>query len=43
MHGGAPKNLAMVINKPKGPAKQIKFKSFKEAMQFLKDKEENEG
>ena len=43
LHGSAPKGLAMIINRPKGPSKPIKFKSFKEAMAYLKEKEEDEG
>ena len=43
MHGGAPKNLAMVVNKPKAPKATVKFKSFKEVMSFLRDKSEDEG
>ena len=43
MHGNGPKGLAMVINKPKAPVRQVKFKSFKEAMAYLKEKEEDEG
>lgn len=44
-HGGAPKNLAMAIKSPRGPIAQKKFKSLKEAMMYLKerDEEDNEG
>ena len=43
MHGNGPRGLANVINRPHGPMKQVKFKSFKEAMAYLKEKEEDEG
>lgn len=43
MHGFSPRGIAMVINKPKAPVKQVKFKSFKEAMAYLKEKDEDEG
>lgn len=42
MHGSAPKNLAMVVNKPNAPKATAKFKSFKEVMDFL-IKNEDEG
>ena len=41
MHGNGPKGLAMVINRPHGPTRPVKFKSFKEAMTYLKKKEED--
>lgn len=46
LHGSAPNNLAMVINKPSGtkiaPRAPIKFKSLKEAMEYLKKKGKDE-
>lgn len=45
MHGNAPRNLAMAVRTPSGPVKQKKFKSLKEAMMYLKerDEEDDEG
>lgn len=40
--GSAPKNLAMAIRTPRGPVKQKKFKSIKEAMKYLKEKDYEE-
>ena len=43
--GMAPQNLAMAIKRPHGPVVQKKFKSLKEAMMYLKerDEEDDEG
>ena len=42
-HGSAPRNLAMVVRMPNGPARAprgpVRFNSLKEAMEYLKNKE----
>lgn len=46
MHGNGPKNLAMAIRRPSGPwnipQAPVKFKSFKEAMEYLKEKKKED-
>ena len=39
MHGNAPKNLAMVIRKPRAPNGPMTFNSFKDAMTYIKKKQ----
>lgn len=43
MHGNAPRNLAMVINRPSAPRAQVKFNSFKDAMEYLKKEKAKEN
>lgn len=42
LHGNGPTNLAMAIRRPHGPVVKKKFKSFKEAMTYLEEKQEDE-
>ena len=46
LHGDGPKNFASAVRLPSGPRNTpkapVKFKSFKEAMQYLKEEKEKE-
>ena len=45
-HGNGPKNFAMAVRRPYSPRNTpqapVKFKSFKEAMEYLKEKKQEE-
>lgn len=46
LHGDGPKSFAMAVRRPSGPRNipqaPVKFKNFKEAMEYLKEKKQEE-